>query len=66
VQSCVERSAQRRGGYELDAVVVGEGVAQDAALFVAEVGEGGVVNYVVCCCEVVNALVVFSLDLSMR
>ena len=56
MQRCVEGSAQRGGGYELDAVVVGEGVAEGAALFVAEVCEGGVVDYVVCCCEVVDAL----------
>lgn len=38
MQSRVDCATQRRGRDELDAVVVGEVVAEGAALFVAEVG----------------------------
>jgi hypothetical protein len=43
----VDGPSERRRGDQLDPIMEGEVVAKDAALFVSEIGQGGIVDDVV-------------------
>lgn len=55
----VDGPPERRRGDQLDPIMEGEVVAKDATLFVSEVGQGGIVDDVVRCAQVVDALMVW-------